>query len=149
MSELIEKQNNISVFVSAVGAWLGLGSGVLFLAFCLFAVTNIVYGSSNANPLATNLRNKVAQDLSSCRGFQVTDEGKSLIVNRFTPGGKLSPVLYSVNDDVVIREEGKKKSVLGNGGKFKFQGKKDVLVAYWVEDRAKMRQVWARKRWGL
>ena len=149
MSELIEKNSTTSVFFSVVGAWLGLGGGLLFMALSLVAVVGVVYIDGDSTTLSSKLRDSLAADLATSREYKLDEQGQELVINRYGEGGKLTPVLYTVVDDVVVREAGEQRSVVGKGNRFRFYDKKNSLVAVWVERHAKMRQTWALKRWGL
>ena len=149
MSELIEKESTSSVFFSVVGAWLGLGGGLLFMALSLVAVVGVVYIDGDSSTLSSKLRDSLGADLASHRGYQLDEKGHQLVINRYGQGGKLTPVLYTVVDDVVVREAGEQRKVLGKGHRFRFYDKKDSLVAIWVEHHAKMRQTWGLHRWGF
>lgn len=149
MSELIEKDSTASVLISVVGAWLGLGGGLLFMALSLVAVAGVVYIDGDSTTLSSKLRDSLGADLASHQSYHLDEKGHELVVNRYSEGGKLTPVLYTVVDDAVVREEGEHRSVVGKGHRFRFYDKKNSLVAVWVEHHAKMRQTWGVKRWGL
>lgn len=155
MSEPIEKEGVLSVFVSASSALSALGAGVTLLFLAFLVVLNVIVKGGSATGREAKFRAYLGPDLAATRRSKitVTADGKTLELLAMNPGsGTLEPIIYSWNPETgsVARTSASAGSQeLSTVSELKFSLTKKSLNLYLKGDDEPTRMSWALNRWCL
>ena len=123
MSEVVEREDTLSVLVSSVGAWLGLGAGVAMLVLTLLGCLHHVFRQEQETDIHHTFRAHLTEDLLRLApgGARVTDSGDELQLD-CSEDGRTVVVTYRRQDGHLFRVEGmsKTRKVMANGAGLNF-----------------------------
>lgn len=152
MSEPIEKVSGVSILVSAVGTWIGLGFGLGVLVTAVMAVTGVLAQITPPSRAVDVLESRLGVDLiAGIPGtLKVAEDGHKLTFLAHSQEGKKSSISYLKNDHGLLERQvdGKAMASLGRCRELKFRKQGALLLASVTDEHGKVIESWALNRWG-
>lgn len=152
MSEPIEKVSGLSILVSAIGTWIGLGCGLGVLVTAVMAVTGVLAQITPPSRAVDALESRLSVDLIAAvsGSLKVAEDGTKLTFAAHSEGGKKSTISYLKNDRGLLERQvdGKAVASLGRCRELKFRNQGALLLASVTDEHGKVIESWALNRWG-